>query len=270
MIEKTHKTRCGIIHYWISKISNSSAPTLIFLPGLTADHRLFEKQIKHFKNKYNIFVWDPPAHASSRPFDYSFSLKDKAIWLNEILTEENIDTPIIIGQSMGGYVGQMYSQLFPKKLKGFISIDSAPLQLSYMNSFELFLLKRMEPLYRCYPWKTLVKSGAKGVAVSEYGRELMKKMMMVYQKNSYAKLAGHGYKMLANAIEANLTYEIKCPALLICGEKDKAGSVIRYNKAWHKKTGLPIKWIKDAGHNSNTDKPDEINKIIDNFVEKNL
>ncbi len=173
---------------------------------------------------------------------------------------------------MGGYVGQMYLQLFPNKLKGFISIDSAPLQRSYTSSVELFLLKRMEPVYRYYPWKSLLKSGMKGVATSKYGRELMKRMMMVYnnQKQRYAKLTGHGYKILANAIEANLPYEIKCPALLICGEKDKAGSCIRYNKAWHKKTGLPIEWIKDAGHNANTDKPDLINKIIHNFAQKIL
>ncbi len=268
MLEKTYQTECGTIHYWINKNPDSPMEALIFLPGLTADHRLFDKQIEFFKEKYSVFVWDPPAHASSWPFDFSFSLKDKAIWLNEIFIQEKIDKPIIIGQSMGGYVGQMYSQLFPNKLKGFISIDSAPLQRSYMNSFEIFLLKRMEPIYRCYPWKSLVKAGVKGVAESEYGRELMEKMMTDYnnQKRRYAQIAGHGYRILAEAVEANLPYEIKCPALLICGEKDKAGSVLRYNKEWHKKSGLPIKWIKDAGHNSNTDKPDEVNKIIDVFV----
>jgi len=56
--------------------------------------------------------------------------------------------------------------------------------------------------------------------------------------------------------------------LLICGEKDRAGSCIRYNKAWHKNTGIPIVWIKDAGHNSNTDKPDEVNKWIETLIER--
>ncbi len=267
MTEKTYKTRCGVVHYWTSKL-DSSGVALVFLPGLTADHRLFEKQIEYFKEKYNVLVWDPPAHASSWPFDFSFSLKDKATWLDEILTQENIDNPIIIGQSMGGYVGQMYSQLFRSKLKGFISIDSAPLGRSYTSSIELFLLKRAELMYRYYPWKSLLKSGSKGVAVSEYGRELMKKMMMVYndQKRRYAKIAGHGFRIIAEAVEADLPYEIKCQALLICGEKDKAGSVIRYNKEWHKKSGIPIRWIENAGHNSNTDRPDLVNEIIDDFV----
>jgi hypothetical protein len=50
MIEKTHETRCGIIHYWTNEKKDSTI-SLIFLPGLTADHRLFDKQIEYFKDK---------------------------------------------------------------------------------------------------------------------------------------------------------------------------------------------------------------------------
>jgi pimeloyl-ACP methyl ester carboxylesterase len=32
-------------------------------------------------------------------------------------------------------------------------------------------------------------------------------------------------------------------------------------------TGIPLKWIKDAGHNSNTDAPKIINKLIDDFID---
>ena len=71
-----------------------------------------------------------------------------------------------------------------------------------------------------------------------------------------------------DAMEADLPYELKCPALLICGEKDRAGSCIRYNKAWHKETGIPIEWIKGAGHNSNTDAPETVNRLIEAFAEK--
>ena len=267
MTEKKHETRCGTIHYWVDK-QNTSPITIIFLPGLTADHRLFEKQIEFFRGKYNILAWDAPAHAASWPFDFSFNLSDKAMWLDEIFVKEQIDYPVIVGQSMGGYVGQMYSQLFPEKLKGFISIDSAPLQRKYVTRLEIWLLKRMEPIYRYYPWKWLVRLGTNGVATSEYGRKLMHDIIMVYDGNQdrYAKISGHGYRMLAEAMEMNLPYEINCPALLICGEKDRAGSCIRYNKNWHINTRIPIRWIKNAGHNCNTDAPDIVNELIENFV----
>ena len=169
---------------------------------------------------------------------------------------------------MGGYVGQMYAQLYPDRLRGFVSIDSAPLQREYVTGTEIWLLKRMEPVYRHYPWQSLLKSGTRGVAESDYGRSLMREIMMTYDgdQERYAKLSGHGFRMLAESMEADLPYEIKCPALLICGEKDHAGSCIRYNRAWHRKTGLPIEWIPNAGHNSNTDAPEAVNRLIEGLL----
>ena len=270
MIERIHTTRCGEVHYWITERISNDKPTLLFLPGLTADHRLFEKQIEYFESKLNVFVWDAPAHASSWPFSFDFSLEDKAIWLDEIIEKEKIEKPVIVGQSMGGYVGQMYAELFGEKLKGFISIDSAPLQRKYVTAVEIWLLKRMEPVYRRYPWKSLLKSGTNGVATSKYGRKLMLDMMLEYDgdQERYSKISGHGFRILAEAMENDLPYEIQCPALLICGKKDHAGSCIRYNRAWHKNTGIEIKWIDDAGHNSNTDKPECINSLIEGLVRK--
>jgi len=214
VIKHTHETETGTIHYWIN-ILDIDKPTLIFLPGLTADHRLFEKQIEYFKGKYNVFVWDAPGHGASWPFSFTFNLMDKARWLNEILIKEQISKPVIIGQSMGGYVGQTFAQLYPEKLKGFVSIDSAPLQRKYITGAEIWLLKRMEPVYYYYPWKALLKSGTKGVAVTEYGRSLMYEIMMRYDgdKKRYAELSGHGFKILAEAYEKDLPYEIQCPAL---------------------------------------------------------
>lgn len=269
MEEKVYRTPCGDIHYWIRHVSGCK-PALVFLPGLTADHRLFEKQIEYFIGKQTLFVWDAPGHGASRPFELSFSLMDKARWLDEILTAEGISEPVIVGQSMGGYVGQAYAQLYPNKLCGFVAIDSAPLQREFVSTAEIWLLKRMEPVYRYYPWRWLLKSGSNGVAVTEYGRSLMREIMMSYDGDQayYAHLSGHGFHILAEAMEANLPYEICCAARLICGEKDHAGSCIRYNKAWHQKSGIPLTWIKDAGHNSNTDQPGAINALIEELLEE--
>ena len=268
MMEKVYHTDHGPVHYWLDAPERSQL-TLVFLPGLTADHRLFDKQIEYFRGRYNVFTWDAPGHAASWPFRLDFSLLDKARWLETILKSEDIQRPVIIGQSMGGYVGQAYAQLYPERLAGFVSIDSAPLQRKYITRPELWMLRKTETMYYWYPWKALLRSGSNGVATSEYGRKLMRDMMMVYDgdKKRYSQLAGHGFRILADAMEADLPYEIKCPAMLICGKQDHAGSCIRYNKAWHRNTGIPLKWIDGAGHNSNTDKPDTVNALIEEFIQ---
>ena len=266
MIEKTFETACGTIRYWTNELV-SGRKTLVFLPGLTADHRLFDKQIEAFENEYNLLTWDAPGHAESRPFRYDFNLMDKAVWLHNILETEHILRPVLIGQSMGGYVSQCYMEKYPGETAGFVSIDSAPLKRSYVTGFEISLLKHTEPMYRAFPWKTLKKLGAEGCSVTAYGRSLMEQFIGSYTKDEYCTLAGHGMKILAEAMEADLPYTIDCPAILICGEEDRAGSAKSYNRRWAKKEGLQIFWIRDAGHNSNTDKPEEVNRIIREFAE---
>ncbi len=267
MTEKTFTTPLGTIHYWTNAMPHGDR-TLVFLPGLTADHHLFDKQVEFFKDKFPIVVWDAPAHGASRPFSLHFSLMDKAQWLHEILLQEKVLRPVLIGQSMGGYVAQCYLQRFPDEVAGFVSIDSAPLKRSYMTGIEIFLLKHIEPVYRLYPWRALLRDGARGCAEIAYGQALMREMMSRFEHREYCALAGHGYRMLAEAVSADLPYPIPCPALLICGEKDKAGSAKRYNRAWAKRENLPLRWIAGAGHNSNTDAPETVNHAILEFVEK--
>lgn len=267
MKKRTHPTKSGTIVYWCSK-TWPDRPTLVFLPGLTADHRLFIRQIEFFQGKYNILTWDAPGHGSSRPFQLTFSLMDKACWLHEILEKEGIRRPILIGQSMGGYVSQCYMERFPGEAAGFLSIDSAPLKRQYVTGAELWLLKRTGSIYRSYPWRRLQYDGARGCAQTEYGRRMMYAFMNSYTKEEYCALAHHGFSILAEAMEADLPYEIDCPVLLLCGERDQAGSTKRYNRKWAETEKRELIWIKGAGHNSNVDCPEMVNSIIDRFVGK--
>ena len=95
MIENSYKTSCGCIRYFVNIIDKQKI-TLVFLPGLTADHRLFEKQIEYFENKQNVFVWDAPSHALSRPFTNNYSLADMAEWLYEILKKKFIIRSLLV------------------------------------------------------------------------------------------------------------------------------------------------------------------------------
>ena len=74
MTENSYKTPCGCIHYFVN-IMDKQRITLVFLPGLTADHRLFEKQIEYFEKnqygqQYKIFYKKTVKHFSlSNPAD---------------------------------------------------------------------------------------------------------------------------------------------------------------------------------------------------------
>lgn len=265
MQEQIYSTRWGDLHYWLGR-AGEDRPWLVMLPGLTADRHLFDRQTERFQENFNCLVWDAPAHGSSRPFSLDFLMDDLTGFLDGIFQTEGVRRPVLIGQSMGGYIAQAYIQRFPGRAAGFVSIDSAPLQRKYFTGWELALLKHATWMYRSIPWKALVKWGSAGTAVSPYGQALMRRMMESYEKAEYCALAGYGYRLLALAVEASKDLPIDCPVLLLCGEKDGAGSSRRYNRAWSKSTGFPLVWLKGAGHNSNTDVPDEVNRLVEEFA----
>ena len=123
MLERSYQTRQGTIRYWVSA-PGPRGTALVFLPGLTADHRLFQMQLSFFASRRPLLVWDAPGHGASRPFALDFSLMEQAEWLHGILVRERMGGPVLIGQSMGGYLAQCFMERFPGQARGFISIDS--------------------------------------------------------------------------------------------------------------------------------------------------
>ncbi|MBQ5312223.1 MAG: alpha/beta hydrolase, partial [Oscillospiraceae bacterium] len=236
------------------------------LPGLTADHRLFDKQIEFFEGKYPVFVWDAPGHAASRPFDLDFTLADKAHWLYQILRREGVERPVLIGQSMGGFLSQAFISEYPGFAAGFISIDSAPIAKRYTDVFSRSLLRHTELMYLMFPWQFLKVYASSCLATTLYGQRLMYSFFSDYTKREYCRLTARGFYMVSMAMEKDTYGHIDCPALLICGKKDKAGYVVRYNRQWSKNEGHKLIWLDNAGHNSNTDCPDEVNRIIEQFA----
>lgn len=260
MKEYTYSSKWGKVKYWFSNIDADI--TLVFLHGLTADHRLFDKQMDFFADKFNCLVMDTPAHGESRPYA-EFSYPNVAQDLLGILDACSIEKAVLIGQSMGGYVAQSFLARYPERAAAFISIDSTPYGEKYYSSSDKWWLRQIEWMSKMYPEKLLKKSVAKQCTTQQGSRENMEKMLAEYGKNELCHLMGLGY---AGFLDDNRDMKITCPVLLIVGEKDITGKVRTYNKMWADDCGYKLIQIANAAHNSNVDQPEEVNKLIYQFV----
>ncbi len=258
MVEKSIHSDRGDVFYWISK--TESVPTIFFLHGVTANHTLFEKQIEAFGDKYNIIVWDCPCHGKSRPYE-QFTYTNVATEIKNILDAENINEVILVGQSLGGMIAQYFISLYPDMVRGLIAIDSAPFG-DYYSKSDMFWLSQLEWMSRLFPNKLLRILMAKACGTTEYAQRKMIDMLSDYDKKELCHLLYIGE---AAFIQENKVIDIKCPIILIVGEKDRVGKVYSYNKEWTKRIGCDLHIIKGAGHNANEDCPDEVNEIIENF-----
>ena len=266
MIEKNINTPNGKVFYWCSDSWSDDRKTLFFLHGLTADHTMFQGQYDYFQHDCNLISWDAPMHGKSRPF-HAFDYEITSDCIKKIFEKERIREAVFIGQSMGGFLTQAVIKRYPYLVSGFVSVDSCPYGEQYYSKSDIWWLKQIEWMAELFPLAALKKAIARQSTLTRKGFDNMISMLKPYQKHELCHLMGLGY---AGFIKDNCNLDIKCPAVLIVGDKDRTGKVIKYNEQWKQNTGFRLEVIQGAAHNSNVDQPRKVNKIIDTFVRSQL
>ena len=264
MNEKNIITPNGKVYYWCSDSWSDDRKTLFFLHGLTADHSMFQSQYDYFEHDNNIILWDAPLHGKSRPF-HAFSYGITADCIKKIFETEHIREAIFVGQSMGGFLTQAVIKRYPHLVSGFVSIDSCPYGVQYYSKSDIWWLKQIKWMSELFSLAALKRAIARQCTRTKTGYNNMISMLEPYEKNELCHLLGIGY---AGFIEDNCNLEIKCPAILIVGDQDHTGKVIKYNEQWQQNTGFQLEVIEGAAHNSNVDQPYQVNKIIDTFINR--
>ena len=261
MLEKSISSERGKTYYWTEK--RDSTFSLVFLPGLTANHHLFDRQIEVFSEQYDTIVWDAPAHGKSRPYK-DFSYYNAAEELKNILDIEGIKRVVLIGQSAGGFVAQSFYKKYADMVEGILTIGSCPYSPSYYSKSDLFWLRQTKWMFRLYPDGILRNTMAKMCGSTQRARENMLNMLSDYTKDELCKLMYIGF---AGFIPEISEMHIKCPMWLSVGEHDKTGKVMAYNKMCHKKEGFPLYIIEGAAHNANDDQPKRFNDLLNTFLQ---
>lgn len=263
MIEKRIQSTEGTVCYWTNKINTPTDVAIVFCHGLTADHTLFDKQVKYLADTYKLITWDWPLHGKSRPYNnFSFSNVNKE--LVTILKQENINKIILVGQSAGGYIAQSFIRDFENKVVGFIGIGTTPFGKGYYKNSELFWIKHYSAIANLYPYTYYSKAGARAITVTEEAERSMYNSLLNLGKKGMLTATSAVYREFLK-IEDEV--EFNCPVLLTYGEHDKTGYVKKYCNNWADKTGFPLKVISNASHNANYDNYEEFNDLLKSFIQ---
>ncbi len=83
------------------------AQPLVFIHGINANKQQWHYLEQNFRNDFQLICIDLPGHGLS-PEGRDFSIKALALDLNHILTQLNIQHPVLHGHSLGGMICQEY------------------------------------------------------------------------------------------------------------------------------------------------------------------
>ncbi|MFD2287271.1 alpha/beta fold hydrolase [Pedobacter petrophilus] len=92
---------------FVKSTGRREAQPLVFIHGINANKQQWQYLEQNFSNDYWLISIDLPGHGSS-PDGRDFSIKALALDLNHILTQLNIQQPVLHGHSLGGMICQEY------------------------------------------------------------------------------------------------------------------------------------------------------------------
>lgn len=259
---KQLESKKGRVHYWISRNRKANAKCIVFTHGVTANHTMFEKQVEYFEENYTVITWDLPLHGLSRPYQ-DFTYKSTAEELKTILDIENIHKVTLVGMSLGGYTCQEFGYCYPENVEKMIMLDTTPFGVQYYSKSDLWWLKQVALISKCFTDKQLRETMAKSVSKTEYSYKKMIEMLSPLSKAEIIEQMDIAYGKFA---KENRDMHFDNPVLLLLADGDKTGKVKQYNIAWNKATGYPLHIIKNSAHFSNGDNPEQVNKEIETFI----
>lgn len=240
-----------------SYIEKGEGTPIIVLHGLMGGLSNFEEMVSFF-SKMNYKVVVPELPLFSMPL-LTTSVKTLAKFLQKFIKHKKFEQVILLGNSLGGHVGLLYTKLFPKNVKALILTGSSGLYESAMGDgyprrgdYD-FIKKKCEEVFY-----------DPAVATQEIVDEVFANV------NDRMKLI----KTLAiakSAIRHNMAKDlpkITTPTCLIWGKND---TVTPPNVAIEFNQLLPnsdLYWIDKCGHAPMMEHPHQFNQILEQWLAK--
>lgn len=99
--------------------------TVVLLHGFLGSHKIWENTISNLSKSYRVIAIDLPGHGNTECFGYVHSMELMAKSVKAVMDSLRLKKYVIIGHSMGGYIGLAFAELFPDNLKGLCLFHSS-------------------------------------------------------------------------------------------------------------------------------------------------
>lgn len=97
--------------------------TLVFIHGVGLNHQVWQPQVEHFSDRYQILVYDMLGHGGSRQPSEDVALADYVAQLATLMDELAIEKATVIGHSMGALVSVAFALAHPSKVDALVAMN---------------------------------------------------------------------------------------------------------------------------------------------------
>lgn len=100
---------------------------LILIHGYLESSQMWTKYVEELSSDYQLIYPDLPGHGLSKVYSKVHTMEFMAEKIREVIDFLKLDKVLLVGHSMGGYVGLAFTELFPEKVQGLILMNSSSL-----------------------------------------------------------------------------------------------------------------------------------------------
>ncbi len=222
---------------------------ILLVPGSGAGGNLWQYQTRFFPGAEGISL---PGHPDGTPKN---SIPEYVEWLHGYILEKEYKDIIMGGHSLGGGIAQLYALTYPRDLKGLMLIGTGarlrvlPETLSTLRGL----------IGNDSAWSKFIEAAPKAAdPILLSIREMRHKIGPAVMLSDL--LCCDKFDIM------NRVHEIKLPTLIIVGTQDVSTPVKYSQYLQNKITGSKLVIIEGATHNIMIDKPDELNRVISEFL----
>ena len=225
--------------------------SIIFVHGSGAYGGIWRYQTDYFPGGHAVNL---PGHPHRQILK---SVEECVEWLKKYIQGRGFKDVVLAGHSFGGAIALMYALRYPRELKGIVIIGSGA-------------KLRVHPMFLA-PCEDAIKGNPEGwyQMVEEMYRQTpedYKKEVIEKQKTIGPAVMLNDFLCCGKFDVMDRVHEIKLPALIICGELDVMTSEKYANYLGAEIANSRVVIVPKAGHFVLAEKPDVVNKTIEEFI----
>ena len=245
---------------------DKSKNPIVFVHGFPFDHFMWNEQVEELSEDYYCVRYDIRGLGASPAGDGQFTMESFVDDLEIIIDELNLNSPILCGLSMGGYISLRAVERMQKKFRALILCDTKSVAddnegkikraaaINQINSgeFENFIDSFV---LNCFGEKYVKENRTGYNAVVGRSRE-----------NDPIGVKGCVLAMAGRTDTTPGLKNINLPALIICGSEDKLSPLGVMKAMADQIPNSQFVLVEEAGHMTPIEKPEKVSSALKEFL----
>jgi 3-oxoadipate enol-lactonase len=246
--------------------NSSNKPWLVMSHSLACDGSMWDDQIDALASRFRVLRFDTRGHGLSSAPAGAYTLDQLADDVHGLFAALNIQHAHFVGLSMGGMIAQTFALKYPDVFRSMVLADTTS---SYAPNMATVWAARIEAA-RQNGMPSLVEPTLTRWFTEPFRVEhpyTMQRIGAVIASTPLAGYAGCSHAISKINVTARL-HEIRCPVLVIVGDKDQSTPVAMARAIHDGIAGSQLEIIPAAAHLSNVEQAQRFNDLLTRFLEQ--